>query len=292
MGRLFLGLKKTKESSGSLKKVKSQNEAKDKLEKSRRKPCLKSDTRIGRPCKGKPVSYSPLADDIMLTSKYKKMEEKLKKVKSDLVLLMDQIYTKLATPEGEAEILDQISKAIKKRKLSPSLLNIILNTDLRKRRSAIRVISMKKSEILLKLGSDEGIEEIIQQISKAIKLGRISPYLIEMLINKGKTNKFLKILDSQRSLKQEVSRKLGTTTGELKIIKDVGRAIKHGQVSPSTIVTIVNKCQEVPLFKRLSIKRIGQRQRPMTKNEILAKLGTKDGKSEILNEIDKGKYEL
>lgn len=70
-------------------------------------------------------------------------------------------------------------------------------------------------------------------------------------------------------------------------------AIRKGNVTPSLIENILNKGKQDPqtgktgpLFKRLLANK---RNRRMNEKEILAKLSTEEGKSEILDEIGKGK---
>lgn len=61
-------------------------------------------------------------------------------------------------------------------------------------------------------------------------------------------------------------------------------AIKKGQVSPLQIDMIINK-KDKPLMKRLSSKRF---LKPMNMDDIIAKLGTREGKAEIIREVGKG----
>lgn len=69
--------------------------------------------------------------------------------------------------------------------------------------------------------------------------------------------------------------------------------IQNGLVTPSLIELVINKGKDIqPKKSKFTMKRFccTKCYKPMTRSEILTKLGTINGKAEIMKEVDKGKY--
>ncbi|XP_050557402.1 uncharacterized protein LOC118261828 [Spodoptera frugiperda] len=218
------------------------------------------------------------------------------KSKSNIVHLnKSEIINKLCSKEGEAEIVYAIRKAIRRGDVSPSLLDMVINNEIHlglKEHSLLNYLGSKnhvkpmcKREIFFKLRTDEGVDQITKRVADAIKMGKISPYLIEMMINKDKEIKFLKKQKANQGselvTKEQIIRNLCSSDGELCIIKQVRNAIRKGQVPPSVIPTnIIDKDPSKPLFGRSSSKKC-------EKYEVLSRIGTKEGEAMFLRQIDR-----
>lgn len=76
--------------------------------------------------------------------------------------------------------------------------------------------------------------------------------------------------------------------------------IEKGEAEPSLLEMIIDKDKakekevrykkDIPLLKDIKKKQHQRGLEPMNLNEIIAKLGTRDGESEIMEEIRKGKF--
>ncbi|XP_022816288.1 uncharacterized protein LOC111349416 [Spodoptera litura] len=223
--------------------------------------------------------------------------KKLCKSKSVIVHLnKNEIVNKLCSEAGEGDIVYAIRKAIRRGDVSPSLLDMVINNEVHLGLNEHRLSDylgsknlikpMCKREIFFKLRTDEGVDNITKRVADAIKMGKVSPYLIEMMLNKDKEIKFLKKKEAHQVepiTKEQIIRKLCSRDGELYIIKEVRKAIRKGLVPPSVIQNIIDKESSKTLFKRLSSKKC----ETMNKYEVLNRLGTKDGESEIMKQIDK-----
>ncbi|KAH9644914.1 hypothetical protein HF086_014402 [Spodoptera exigua] len=214
--------------------------------------------------------------------------KKLDESKSAVVhLKKNEIVNKLGSEGGEAEIVYAIRKAIRRGDISPSLLDIVINNEVHQALNENRILDyigsrnnvtpMCKRKIFFNLSTDEGVDKITKRIADAIKLGKVSPYLIEIMLNKDKEIKFLKKKEANKLpepiTKDQIIRKLCS--------KD---AIRRGLVPPSVIQNIINKDPPEQPFKQKSTKK-GE---VLDKYEVLNRLGSKNGESKILKQICRG----
>ncbi|KAF9408928.1 hypothetical protein HW555_011539, partial [Spodoptera exigua] len=151
------------------------------------------------------------------------------------------IPTKLPPPKSTGALgksLIKIHKAMKQSEIAPSYLKMLKSLD--KNNGKYDKLPWNKYDIMAKLRTEEGHAEILREICKAIKTGRVSPSLIELAISKKlerdsvqhKQEPFRttqsKKLESKRFYKKPMNDKgiiirFDTNVGQNKISRKVGK---------------------------------------------------------------------
>ncbi|XP_063890416.1 uncharacterized protein LOC110374992 [Helicoverpa armigera] len=174
--------------------------------------------------------------------------------------------------------LSTIRKAIALGKVTPSIIEKVINKKKGKPFPTKRFFKpMDKKDIATKIKTPAGLDKIMKQIRKAINKGEVTPSEMELLENKEESKKPWN--------KYDIIAKLGKADGNAEIMKEICNAIHKGTVSPSLIELAISKNYDSLISFKYKPRSRGPLKKSMHKNEILEKMGSRAGQTEILREL-------